>query len=173
MLSLWHTNGGSLYSQCVTAASELYWISPTGAILQSIRIWFPPWKHHSVPILCLHVCNVPSLPACPKRSSIPSSIHPIVPSSLHAAGQAAPPIASQKPWSNVYIGTPAALWLRKGDLQSGLDRCRAFKASTNTNSFTLVGVKCTVALKEKHFSWSGFFPSNTGTLALKLPAAEF
>lgn len=42
---------------------SLHWLSPTGAILQSIRIWFLPWKHHSEPILCLHACNVASLPA--------------------------------------------------------------------------------------------------------------
>lgn len=70
----------SFPADCVLSLSssltELYWISPIGAILQSIRILFPLWKHHSEPILCLHVCNVPSLPACLERSSIPSSVHP-------------------------------------------------------------------------------------------------
>lgn len=51
--------------------------------------------------------NVPSLPVCPEWSFILSCIHRIVPSCLHAAGQAAPPRQSQKPWSNVYISTPA------------------------------------------------------------------
>ncbi len=44
--------------------------------------------------------------------------NPPFPSSLHAAGQAAPPKRSQRPWSNVYVGTPAARWLWKRHLTS-------------------------------------------------------
>lgn len=52
----------ALSSQSIIAASTgshplVPFSSPLGSI------WFLPWKHHSEPILCLHACNVASLPA--------------------------------------------------------------------------------------------------------------
>ncbi|KAK5874605.1 hypothetical protein PBY51_019539 [Eleginops maclovinus] len=96
MLSPSHTNGSSLYSQCITAALSsgsrplVPFSSPLGSDFRHGNITQSPFcvsmsvmYHHCQPAQSHH----PS----------PSSLHPDIPSSLHAAGQPAPPRASQKP----------------------------------------------------------------------------
>lgn len=130
MLPLSHSNGGSM---CLTVDHV-----HCGAILQSIKIWFPRWKHHSQSIFCLYVDNVKSLPACLKQLSIPPSIYTSILLS-HAAGQATAPNNSQKLWSNVYTG----LWPMDG----GFDQCGGFLRPALTQQSRC---KCVVVVWESN-----------------------